>query len=454
MTITRKFVGICSALIWCICFTVNGERHIIPEPDKELKEYIEQAAFDMNHDFNRTLLRRTTNASVYNESSVDRIFHDFYIEYDGKEISLFDLQMTADLSPQLTRSVPNMMYAYLDTALEWSTITVDGSYAFYDDPGSPDALAVTGKLRLIWTNAKAEGRIAFRPLDKEDSFLSTNYNLNFTADSFTMLFLGDAPSQKVNATIHTASKRINSRLQPDLFWKLQEDLRSLVDKILKSKSMAQMFGNNEEVSKKYRSFLQENQDLANKFTDELLSSLQKILIKTGYWRASIPNINKNFTKQIAFLTAWGNLSLFDGTAQNISSIKRTSNFSLITADNIELSGYLTFEDLSAYYKHYKAKVWNFRPTGEVVARASKNSLYVKLLVKKDEKSAIGLKLLGYDLKVRVDHIDVQATGISFLLNWLLSLISTSITNNFKVEISRSIEKNLRDIMNTILRSKL
>lgn len=161
------------------------------------------------------------------------------------------------------------------------------------------------------------------------------------------------------------------------------ELEKQINQALKVVPIDEILTNNDTLISTYRSQLISLNKFANNFIDNLLVETRTYLKENNQNIASIPNYETQFTRSWGPLKFWGTLKGYDGTLSDLSTIRRTANFTLLPMRNtkhVKIFGAVGFDDLQFSYSRYEAKLWNsIGPTGTVKANTNDNSVafYVK-----------------------------------------------------------------------------
>lgn len=170
------------------------------------------------------------------------------------------------------------------------------------------------------------------------------------------------------------------------------ELEKQINLALKAVPIDDVLANNDTLLDMYRSQMINLNKFANNFIDNLLVETRSYLKNHNQEIASIPNYETQFTRSWGPLKFWGTFKCNDGTLRDLSTIRRTADFTLLPMRNtkhVKIFGAVGFDELRFGYDKYEAKLWNsIGPSGNLRADTGENSVafYIKGKFDPKEKS--------------------------------------------------------------------
>lgn len=135
--------------------------------------------------------------------------------------------------------------------------------------------------------------------------------------------------------------------------------------------------NSHRLLSQYKSQVLNINKFANRFIDNLLDETRGYIRDNNQQITSIPDYNTRFSREWGLFTVWGEITAARGYVSDLSTIKRTANFTILPlrkAKMLKVFGALGLEKLEFGYTDYEARLWNVGPTGKISAKTDKNSI--------------------------------------------------------------------------------
>lgn len=188
----------------------------------------------------------------------------------------------------------------------------------------------------------------------------------------------------------------------------------------------------------------------DKIVDELLDGLRNDIVKKGFDKIKIPDIQENFVKKVGIIEMKGYFHGEDGWAKNLSTIYRTDHVIATSHDNsLTVSCGFGLYDLQFGYDKYKAKFINIGPSGKLDVSVAKNSLLLNATVSWNNGTCN--TTLDYLRLNKLGGFNMKITGLG-PLNWLISKISDWIFKKFHNEIREKVETTLKEEIESQLKT--
>lgn len=157
---------------------------------------------------------------------------------------------------------------------------------------------------------------------------------------------------------------------------ISKELKEQVDAALEKYPITDIF-NSQRLLSQYKSQVLGLNKFANKFIDNLLLETQSYIRSNNQQIASIPDFNTKFSRKYGIITLWGEIDASRGYVSDLSTVKRTANFTILPlrkAKMLKVFGALGLETLEFGYSDYEANIWNVGPKGRINAETEKNSI--------------------------------------------------------------------------------
>lgn len=180
---------------------------------------------------------------------------------------------------------------------------------------------------------------------------------------------------KLNDSILT-SNTIGRLFKYESYRLINQELKDQIDAALETYPISDVF-NSQRLLSQYKSQVLGLSKFANKFIDNLLQETQTYIRSNNQQIASIPDFKTKFSKDWGILTVWGEIAASRGYVSDLSTIKRTANFTILPlrkAKMLKVFGALGLETLEFGYSDYEANIWNVGPKGRINAETGKNSI--------------------------------------------------------------------------------
>lgn len=155
-----------------------------------------------------------------------------------------------------------------------------------------------------------------------------------------------------------------------------KELQYQIDAALEKYPISDVF-NSHRLLSQYKSQVLNLSKFGNRFVDNLLEETRTYIRSNDQQIATIPDYKTKFSRKWGLLTVWGELSATRGYVKDLSTIKRTANFTILPmrrAKMLKVFGALGLETLEYGYTDYEANIWNVGPKGRINAETERNSI--------------------------------------------------------------------------------
>jgi len=162
----------------------------------------------------------------------------------------------------------------------------------------------------------------------------------------------------------------------------------------------------------------------------------------------IPDISQGFEQDILGLILYGSFDALGGTARNLSTLVRTGDCTLDinSAGAVVVSGHLGLEVIYLHWDHYDIDFQGLGISGGLAANVGKNSIFLQIEIVLTPNTTITLDEFRIE---EADDIEIIITGLG-VLDWLLSIVVTWVTDLFHDQIIGLIESQLRAVIEQML----
>lgn len=235
--------------------------------------------------------------------------------------------------------------------------------------------------KVVMNNVEVDGATGLSIIDNE--WRSSNWIQDINPTGIELRGV-DNPRLSFNVTKQVFdANSIGRYLRFESYDLIFRELEKQINLALKAVPIDEVLTSNDTLLGMYRSQLASLNKFANNFMDNLLVETRSYLKNNNQEIASIPNYETQFSRTWGPLKFWGTFKCQDGTLRDLSTVRRTANFSLLPMRNtkhVKLFGSVGFDELKFGYNTYEAKMWNsIGPKGSVRADTGDNSIafYIK-----------------------------------------------------------------------------
>lgn len=140
-----------------------------------------------------------------------------------------------------------------------------------------------------------------------------------------------------------------------LIWK---QLSNEVNAALKVIPVSELFSGNSTLLEMYRVQIAALNKFANGFIDSLLEQTRDYVMENNQQVTTIPNYETKFTRRWGIVTLWGDLRARGGTMKDLSTVRRTANFTIMPmrkTNQIKVFGAVGLTLLNFGYEHYEVR---------------------------------------------------------------------------------------------------
>ncbi|GLG92805.1 Uncharacterized protein GBIM_00378, partial [Gryllus bimaculatus] len=159
----------------------------------------------------------------------------------------------------------------------------------------------------------------------------------------------------------------------------------------------------------------------------------------------------HFVDLVLFVTIRGGFVATDGYAEGLTSAHRSGDAFFwhdANGSGFSIWGGIAFDDLSLTYRHYEAQVMGLGPSGSLSAEVYPLALNVHLRIDFDADKA-------YLEEFRINEagdMQVEVTGLGFVLNWLASHIASWLLGAYRDRVVDELESRYATYFANILES--
>uniref|UniRef100_A0A1B6I648 Lipid-binding serum glycoprotein N-terminal domain-containing protein n=1 Tax=Homalodisca liturata TaxID=320908 RepID=A0A1B6I648_9HEMI len=191
------------------------------------------------------------------------------------------------------------------------------------------------------------------------------------------------------------------------------------------------------------SFNEEMDGFLNQFTEDIRLAQNS--------QVPLPNVHAQYFKQVLFLNFYTEVNCTNGTFQDMTSIRRAGNTTMVTAKEYFLfRTEFGFDDLRIGY-NYQARFMGIPFFGTLDLVVENNSIYLELLVNLTSDRCSGNVVTIRNMKITaLNNIMFNVTGFS-IINPLMSRLLTYSFTNVSVGVKASIEEALMEFFKSNLR---
>lgn len=164
----------------------------------------------------------------------------------------------------------------------------------------------------------------------------------------------------------------------------------------------------------------------NWILDKFLSEYRKSTIESGNCEIKLDDIHEEFERILFIVYIYGTFDATNGRLKNLSTIQRTGDATLNESGGKVIVGdHLELQDLQIYFKKFKIFFFNIDDGGSIQATIRENSVYMELTIAYKPECSVTLTKLHLE---KLDNIDVEVTGLSYLSHFADNISSWVINN--------------------------
>ncbi|CAD7089732.1 unnamed protein product [Hermetia illucens] len=191
----------------------------------------------------------------------------------------------------------------------------------------------------------------------------------------------------------------------------------------------------------------EMESKGNNVIDSLLRLGRMYVMFTDKQKMKIPDVKKGI--KFGFLQA--GISLQNGSAYDLSTVNRASNFVMVENKHTVLTGKFNFTKMEVTFQEFNVRflLLNVK-MGKVTVKLGPHLIPTKLVLAKDDSLA-GYKLVSYDFELKMKSLAFQIVNKSPLISRVLSKFTQVILNLFIKLVSKVATKAVKDILKNTLK---
>ncbi|XP_015587249.1 uncharacterized protein LOC107263983 [Cephus cinctus] len=405
--------------------------------------------------FESTITRGFTNEavrrSIRHNATVQYPIRDVFFNVANTHVELTDLNLLREPNFRFTAVNSNLELLSLDVKIDVGNLQISGKF-FVNNQALNNLLPIstTGNLQISCENVKAEGLIGMYPI--EDSFLTNNYGLKYTAEKVIVKILYQNNDKEVNVELDKdrIEETIAAQLWMDLSVVLSKTLKKYLDEVIVELSVCELLQGEEELVDSLKSHKKAISVVANDIFDKIIANANNRINELNSAQISAPDINASFTRNVAAVTTTGRFEARNGWFRNLATLRRNGDVTVSLENNsIVILGTVGLNELKIGYDQYSAKFMDVGPTGSIETTVGSNAALFKFVIEKSE-DGVSVRLAEFKI-TDISKIEAHVTGLGGL-NWLASKISTWTAGTLRWNIAPVVEENIKRNVNDVLKN--
>uniref|UniRef100_A0A224XNF7 Putative orotidine 5'-phosphate decarboxylase n=1 Tax=Panstrongylus lignarius TaxID=156445 RepID=A0A224XNF7_9HEMI len=189
---------------------------------------------------------------------------------------------------------------------------------------------------------------------------------------------------------------------------------------------------------------------AEALIDEFIYETVQDLQKNHGEQITIPDIDENFEKKVAFLKIRGEFTTKGGWLRDLTTLQRKAPSVFIQEGNSIILGItLGLNELEFGFKEYTAEIFHIGIHGTMRVSVQKNSVYLHLNMTFDDNGGCKTTLDKVEVK-ELNGFHADMTGLGRDADFLYSMVASLLANKYHGDIERSLSQRLTPVLSEVL----